>query len=450
MSIFKSCDIRGIYGDELTPIFAFDFGRAVGTALDGQRVVVGGDARPSTPRLKGALIEGLLATGCTVFDVGLVPTSALYFARDWLRVEGAVMVTASHNPPGYNGFKLQLDEWPITEAKLAALREQMARGSFRRGQGHWNRADIIEAYQAHIEQFFDNGPDLRVVVDAGNGCFSRVAPTTLQRKGVTVIERFCEIDGRFPNRDPNPAIAAHLTGLAKQVIAEKANLGVAYDGDGDRVVFVDEQGRVIPGDRAFALFIRHRLPVAKSKAERTVIYDIKSSSVVKDEIERRHGIPRMERSGHAFIKTTLMKTQAGLAGEISGHYFFSELQRDDALFATLLMLQILSQSTQPLSGLVDDLPHYAITPDLRLPCSAEDSANILTNLKNSFSNHKISTIDGVRIEFETGWALARTSVTEPLITLRFEGKTEAQVNAIQAEVSRRVPALGRLLNKNSD
>jgi phosphomannomutase/phosphoglucomutase len=273
-----------------------------------------------------------------------------------------------------------------------------------------------------------------------------MAPTILQRKGYTVIERFCEIDGRFPNRDPNPAVATHLTGLAEQVMAEKADLGVAYDGDSDRVVFVDDTGRVLPGDRSLVLFIRQRLPTARTPGERTVVYDIKCSNVVVEEIERWQGIPCMERSGHAFIKTTLMREQAGLAGEISGHYFFGELQRDDALFATLLLLQILSEADRPLSALMDEVPHYPITPDLRLPCPPEEHASILADLQSVFADHKICTIDGVRIEFDKGWALIRSSVTEPLITVRFEGHTKEDLQQIQAEVARRVPALGRLLN----
>lgn len=445
MSVFKSCDIRGVYNNELTPDFAFNFGRAVGTELSGGRVVVGGDARPSTPRLKGALVEGLLETGCMVLDVGLVPTPVLYFARDYLDVGAAVMVTASHNPPGYNGFKLQLGPWPITPNALQSLRERMERGQYRRGQGYWDRADVIEAYQAHIEQFFEPDGDLRVVVDAGNGCLSRVAPSTLRRKGYAVSERFCQIDGRFPNRDPNPAIPAHLDGLRQQVLTEQAGIGLAYDGDGDRVVFVDDRGRVLPGDRALVLFIHHRLPQARTPGERTVVYDIKCSSVVAEAIRQEQGLPRMERSGHAFIKTTLLREQAGLAGEISGHYFFGELGRDDALFASLLMLHILSRAGRPLSALVDEIPRYPITPDLRLPCPPETQAAILEEVQQAFAGYRIETIDGVRVAFDEGWALVRSSVTEPLITLRVEGRTEAALRQIQAELARRVPALARLL-----
>ncbi len=449
MTIFKSCDIRGLYDQELTPAFARDLGLAIGTVLAGGRVVVGGDARPSTPALKGALIEGLMASGCYVLDAGLAPTSALYFAHTQLKTDGVVIVTASHNPPGYNGFKMILGEWPITEEELQALRERIERREFRQGQGYWDRVDVLAEYQADLARFFRPGRDLRVVVDAGNGCFSRVAPALLRQKGYRVSERFCQIDGRFPNRDPNPAVAAHLTGLIEQVRAERADLGVAYDGDGDRAVFVDDRGRVLPGDRALVLFIRHRLPLAQTLAERTVVYDLKCSSVVAEETARWHGVPRLERSGHTFIKTTLLQTGARLGGEISGHYFFGELGRDDALFATLLMLQILLQSNEPLSALMDTVPHYPITPDLRLPCSPEERAAILSALPIAFAGYEVSYVDGVRVAFEDGWLLARPSVTEPLLTLRFEGHTEARLQEIQAEAIRRVPALGQLMNRHS-
>jgi phosphomannomutase/phosphoglucomutase len=449
MSVFKSCDIRGLYGQELTPAFARDFGQTVGTALAGGRVVVGGDARPSTPILKGALIEGLLAAGCYVLDTGLTPTSAMYFAQQWLKADGLVMVTASHNPPGYNGFKLMLGEWPITEEVLQALRQQMQAGQFRQGNGYWDRADVLEAYQADIARFFALGRPLKAVVDAGNGCFSRVAPAVLRSKGYQVIERFCEIDGRFPNRDPNPAVAAHLKGLAAQVAAEGADLGVAYDGDGDRAVFVDESGHILPGDQTLVLFIRHRLQTAQTPNERKVVYDIKCSSIVAEETKRWGGLPLMERSGHTFIKTRLLREQAGLGGEISGHLFFGELGRDDALFATLLFLQILSEAGQPLSALMADIPYYPITPDLRLPCSPEERDAVLAELTGAFAAHEINTMDGVRVVFDGGWVLARVSVTEPLITVRFEGNSEARLQEIQAEVSERAPALGRLLARQA-
>lgn len=446
MSVFKSCDIRGLYGSELTAPFAASLGQAVGTMLAGGRVVVGGDVRPSTPLLKGALIEGLIQAGCYVLDLGLVPTSAVYFAQKQFDAVGAVIVTASHNPPGYNGFKMMLGERPISEMELLELRERMEAGDFRQGEGYWDRADAIEAYQAELAGFFKPAQQaLRVVVDAGNGCLGRIAPAALRQQGYTVSELFCEIDGRFPNRNPNPAVAAHLDQLVRRVRAERAGLGVAYDGDGDRAVFVDETGRVLAGEYVMVLFIRHLLPQISAISDRKVVYDIKCSSIVAEEIRRWQGTPRMEPSGHTYIKTALLEEKAALGGEISGHYFFRELGRDDALYATLLLLHILQQADRPLSALVEAIPHYPITPDLRLPCPPEEQGPILEALQAAFSDHDVSTIDGVRVDFGDGWALIRSSVTEPLLTIRFEAHTPERLAEIQAEVGRRVPALGRLL-----
>ncbi len=445
LSIFKGCDIRGRYRQELTPEFALDFGKAVGTRLDGARVLVGGDARPSTPLLKGALCQGLMDVGCHVTDLGLIPTSALYFSQDLLNVQPVVMVTASHNPPEYNGFKLMLDRQPITESELTQLRRAVVERQFPPAAGFWDRADVLPAYQDHLAGFFDVRAGRKVVVDAGNGCLSEIAPAVLRRLGYEVVERFCTIDGRFPNRDPNPAVPEHIQGLASQVVAEKADLGVAYDGDGDRAVFVDETGRILPSDQTLVLFVRQLLPLASDAGGRSVVYDIKCSSIVAEEIQRWHGKPVMERSGHTFIKTTMMREHAILGGEISGHFFFGQLNRDDALYATLLMLHILSLSRSPLSALVDQIPHYPITPDLRLPCPPEEQPKVLSDLQAAFADHEISTIDGVRIAFDGGWALARSSVTEPLITLRFEGHTPQRLEEIQQLVRQRVPAIDKMM-----
>ena len=444
-SVFKGCDIRGRFGRELTPEFALDLGRTVGTRLQGGRLLVGGDARPSTPLLKGALFQGLMETGCRVTDLGLIPTPAIYFAQGFLGIDPVVMVTASHNPPVYNGFKLMLGKWPITDTELAGLRQEMAAGAFRSGNGYWDSADVLDAYVANVAGFFPFGGNLKVAVDAGNGCLSRLAPDLLRRQGYRVVERYCDVDGRFPNRDPNPAVPDHLSGLAEHVVATQSDLGVAYDGDGDRVVFVDETGRIQPSDMILVLFLRHLLRFASTPGERTVVYDIKCSSVVADEARRLRGIPVIERSGHTFIKTTMLRSQAALAGEISGHFFFGALQRDDALYATLLLLRILEQAEAPLSALIDDIRHYPITPDLRLPCPAQDQSRILEQLRAAFADHDIATIDGVRVDFTDGWALARSSVTEPLITLRFEGHTPERLAEIQRLVRRRVPAIDRLM-----
>lgn len=260
------------------------------------------------------------------------------------------------------------------------------------------------------------------------------------------MELFCEPDGRFPNRSPNPAVVANLEALREAVVRSQADLGAAFDGDGDRVVFVDERGRVVESDRSIVLFARHLL----SDDGGEVLYDIKCSSVVPEEVRRSGGTPIMEKSGHAFIKTTLLRRQAVMGGEISGHFFFGELGRDDGLYATLLMLKILDQSTEGLAEMVDTVPRYPITPDIRLPASPAEVETILVELRDGFcyrDDWEISTLDGVRIDRDDGWALIRPSVTQPLVTLRFEAHSEASLREIRELVIAESPALQAVVQR---
>ena len=325
MSIFKSCDIRGRYGDALTPAVARRLGQAVGAHVGATAVLVAGDVRPSTIPLKSALMDGLVTAGCRVVDLGIVPTPAFYFARDHLGITPAVMVTGSHNPPGDNGFKVNPGPWPITEPEIARLQAWMESGeTITRPGGLCDKSDILPAYEADLGKRFQpllNQPGLRlpkVLVDAGNGCYSHVAPRVMRTLGLEVVPLFCEPDGRFPNRHPNPAVAAHLSKASEMVQRHGADLGVAFDGDGDRAVFIDNVGRVVESDRSIVLFTRHLL----SERRGEVVYDLKCSSVVAEEVERAGGTPVMEKSGHTFIKTTLLRRKAMLGGEISGHFFF--------------------------------------------------------------------------------------------------------------------------------
>ncbi len=443
MSIFKACDIRGRYGVDITAETAGRLGLAVGTELAGQAVLVGGDLRPSTETLKPALIKGLMTAGCRVTDVGILPTPAFYFAKDYLQAEGGVMVTGSHNPPDDNGFKISLGPWPLTEEEIASLGQRMSNGDFAQGVGSYERDEIIDHYKSAIKRKFSTSGGQKVVVDAGNGCYAHIAPQVLQELGYQVVKLYCEPDGRFPNRSPNPAVAAHLQTLAATVIQSGADLGIAFDGDGDRVVFVDEKGRVVENDRSIVLLARHFL----RREPGEVIYDIKCSSVVAEEVSRAGGCPVMEKSGHAFIKTALLRRKAVLGGEISGHFFFGEIGYDDGLYAALLMLDIVAGAGRGLAALVDTVPRYPITPDIRLPCSSEERRSIVQELKQVFageSDCQVSTLDGVRIAWPDGWALVRPSVTEPLITLRFEAHTKQRLAQIQETVFARSSRLEKL------
>lgn len=446
MSIFKDCDIRGVYGSELNEETARLLGRAIGTRLAGRDCVVGGDLRPSTPSLKAALIEGLLASGAEVIDLGILPTPAFYFGKKRLGAYGGVMVTASHNPPPYNGFKLIFGDLPVIPEDLQAIAQGMNSGKFALGQGDYRQAEIMSDYIAFLCAAFPGLKPQHIVVDAGNGSLSDVAPQVLRQVGQKVEELYCVPDGTFPNRDPNPAIPSHLGDVRRRVLEVGVDLGVAYDGDGDRVIFIDERGRVQPADRTLVLFIRYLL---RQHPGASVVYDLKSSSIVAEETLAAGGRPLMERSGHAFIKRRLLTEGAILAGEISGHYFFGELGGDDALYATLFLLKVLGDLDMSFAEAMDTVPIYPITPDLRIPCPTEHARRILEELQAAFSDHPLDTLDGVRIQFPHGWALARISVTEPLITLRFEAHSAEELARIQSLVRQRSPLLDQLMAKTS-
>ncbi|WP_319586087.1 phosphomannomutase/phosphoglucomutase [uncultured Desulfobulbus sp.] len=420
MSIYKACDIRGIYGTDLTDNDAYLIGRAMGAILSSKDVVVGGDVRISTPALKEALIKGLLASGSNVVDVGIVPTPVYYYAKSLLNIEAGVMVTASHNPPKFNGFKPALGSLPITEAEIQNILSIVREGSFPDDIGVLKTYDIIPEYLKYIASISpkpSNAGTLKVVVDCGNGCFSEIAPSILKNVGYITESLFCVPDGSFPNRSPNSAVAANLKVLTSTVVESGADLGVAFDGDGDRVSFIDSKGRMLSADKCIVVLAGMMLadnPGGK------IVYDLKCSSIVPESVSRAGGIPLAERSGHTFIKTRMIRDEGLFGGEISGHYFYKELHGgDDGLYTALKLAGYLAETGLPLSDLADSIPEYAITPDIRLPYDGDRKA-VIEKIAAGFPDEMVSRIDGVKINFTNGWGLARISVTEPVITLRFE------------------------------
>jgi phosphomannomutase / phosphoglucomutase len=445
MSIFKSCDIRGAFGDEVTVEHAQLLGHAIAFRQDPGVVLVGGDARLSTPALKDALIEALLLGGVRVVDLGVVPTPAFYFARRKLGIMTGVMVTASHNPPGDNGFKLTIGDLPITHAEIRGIQSLMeARvDATAPSRGQHERLDIVPEYREHIKDICPFRSDRRVVIDAGNGMMGPVAPRVFRELGYEVVELFTDVDGTFPNHLANPAVGANLAKLSEVVRASGATLGIAFDGDGDRAGFVDETGALLANDRAIVLFARDAL--ARTPRAR-IVYDQKCSDVVREEILKASGVPRMERSGYTFIKTTLLRLRAAYAGELSGHHFFAEVGGDDALIAALRMAELLQSHGRSLSELAADIPDYPNTPDLRVHVRPGEADIIIGAVRDGLANvAEVSEIDGVRAQFADGWGLVRASVTEPAITLRFEGRTEEALERIKQEFVRAAPQLaGRL------
>jgi phosphomannomutase/phosphoglucomutase len=477
MSIFKACDIRGTYGEDLDGGVAYAIGRAAGAEIGNRSVVVGGDVRPSTPELMREMIRGLVSSGCSVMDIGIVPTPALYFAKERLRAYAGIMVTASHNPAKYNGAKLMFGEMPITPADIQRVERRITEQDFISGSGKVERRDVLADYEDHLRRLL--GADqavrrLRIVVDAGNGCYSEMAPRFLASQGFEVVPLFCTPDGRFPNREPNPAILANLAKAAAAVRQHQAALGVVFDGDGDRVAFIDETGEPVGPDTMIVILAeailrdpalramqtpgisdelglqasRHtharHTPSGQAEERPKIVYDINVSMVLREAVERAGGTALMEKSGHAFMKRRMLEEDAIFGGEMSGHFFYRALKGgDDGLYTACLAAKLLlAKAREPLSAMAARVPKYAISPAVRIPCNADEQRRILAALlKQHQGTRPVSQLDGVRAEFAAGWALARMSVTEPVISMRFEGRTEADLKRIIEEFLRPVPEL---------
>lgn len=430
MGIFKACDVRGIYPDEINEEKIYKIGRAVGTITNSGKIIVGGDVRLSTETLRIALVDGLRHSGCHIIDIGVVPTPAMYFARKVLDIDAALMITASHNPADQNGLKIVLGPLPITEDDLRHIKLVSESKDLITKLGSVEQYDINDQYENHITEItspflvgIDKMP--KVVVDCGNGCYSDIAPRVLKRLDISRIKLFCEADGTFPERSPNSADPKALKQLSQSVVAEKADLGIAFDGDGDRVAFVDETGAILTAEQFIAVMATYGVCVGNGDK---VILDIKTGTAAIDSIAKTGAQIIMERSGHTFIKTRMIRENAVFGGEVSGHLFYRELNAaDDGLYSAILMTSVVAKHGK-LSALTSQLPYYAITPDLRI--KVEHSADILRRISEAFDESQVSRLDGVKVVFEDGWGLVRASVTEPAITLRFEAKNQEGLKSI--------------------
>ena len=417
---FKECDIRGLHGTAIDRDFAFHLGRAIASEPEATKVVVGGDVRVSTPELLGALKTGLVASGAKVIDLGMLPTPVVYFGAREFDADVCVIVTASHNPPEYNGFKVAF-RMPARPRDLERLRDRMQREDYASAPGAATNASVIDAYENALRRELRGTPERRIkaVIDCGNGAFSEFAPRFLSDWGVDVVPLFCAPDGRFPNRHPNPSIPEHLGELRKTVLARDAEIGIAFDGDGDRMVFMDERGRALTGDERVCVFVE--IALRDQPPGQKIVHDIKCSRAVRDVVQRHGGLPLVERSGHAFIKRRMIEENALLGGEMSGHYFHRALHGgDDGLYSACLLLRELAR--RPLAAMLETIPAYCTTPDIRIP--AEDRDALMNALLTAHRRAEgFSTLDGARVENKDGWALARISVTEPVMTFRFEANT---------------------------
>lgn len=447
MSIYMDCDIRGTYGDDLDEEVIARIGGAVAIMLEGRPIVVGGDFRTHTPQLKGAFVEALLAAGAHVIDVGQVSTPQLYFSKRHLDVYASAQVTASHNPPQYNGVKLMFGDAPALADTINRVRDLAEAGEFPQAEGTYEQVDTTEDYVAMLVERFGEpldaaaGQSLRIVCDAGNGAMSPIAPRVLEACGLDVIPLFCEPDGRFPNRNPNPALAEATVKLSAAVLEHGADLGVAFDGDGDRAIYVDAEGRALIAEESMVIFAN-----ALANAGDSVVYDLKCSTILKSAIEARGARPIMERSGHGFIRTRLIGEPCVFGGEVSGHYFFNELCGDDGLYATVVLARILAdaRAERPGCGLRDllaDVRYTSITPDIRIRSTPEECDAALDVMRAWCAEEGVEpvTVDGLRLERADGsWVLVRKSITEPAYTVRLEAPTAEGLAALRREAAERL------------
>ena len=439
--IFREYDIRGVVNKDLTPDIVRKIGQGFGTLMtrSGRRdLVVGRDGRLSSKDFAEALIEGLISTGCNVVDIGLCPTPVYYFSIFHLDKDGGMMVTGSHNSPEFNGFKVSVGKSTIFGKEIQNLRGLIKKGKFVTGKGDVSEMEIVQPYQDYIRKNIHAGKGMRVVIDAGNGTAGVVAGPLLRDLGCEVEELYCEVDGRFPNHFPDPTIPGNLKDLIERVKKTRADVGMGYDGDGDRIGVVDEQGNIIWGDQLMILFSRE---ILKRKKGSAFVAEVKCSQNLFDDIEKHGGKATMWKTGHSLIKERMKEEKAVLGGEMSGHIFFADryFGYDDAIYASCRLIELLSGKDQKLSQLLNDVPKTFITPEIRVDCPDEIKFKVVEKVKEMLSkDNPIIDVDGVRVKFEDGWGLVRPSNTQPVLVLRFEALTEKRLQEIRKLVEDRV------------
>ena len=426
--IFRQYDIRGHAENDLTNSTVEALGKAFGTYVrrsGTDQVVVGMDNRLSSERLSKALITGLLSSGCNVVDIGLVVTPVLYYAREYFGIDGGVMITGSHNPPEDNGFKIALGSSTIYGNDIGKLKTMMMEEDFLTGDGKLERRDGASPYLAMLKEKIALGPrKLKVVVDCGNGTGSLFAEDILRNWGCEVIPLYCTSDGSFPNHEPDPVKTANIAELRQTVLATGADLGLAFDGDADRIGVVDEQGGIIWGDMLMCLYWREIMP--KYPGSQAII-EIKCSQALVDEVQRLGGKPFFYKTGHSLIKAKMKEIDAVFTGEMSGHIFFADEYYgfDDAFYAAGRLLRLLSAQEGRLSQMLTNLPQYYSTAETRVPCADEDKFSVVQGMVDHFKKiHDVIDVDGVRVLFGDGWGLVRASNTQPVLVARCESKSE--------------------------
>ena len=437
-NIFREYDIRGQANEDLHDQFVLALGRAYGTMVrqsGGRAIAVGRDCRLSGVRIAKQFAEGVLSTGVDVHDIGVVPTPMVYFAAHQEGIDGAAAITGSHNPPSWNGFKLCLGTSSVYGDGIRTLRDTILKENFERGKAVLHHIDLLPTYletAANALQIPERR--IKVVIDAGNGTGGIAAGQMYRALGAEVEELFCEPDGHFPNHHPDPTVESNLADLRQRVLETNADLGIAFDGDADRIGAIDGNGRTIWGDQLLTIF---GLDVLKTHPKARIIGEVKCSKVMYDTLRDAGADMEMWKVGHSLIKARMAETNAILAGEMSGHLFFADryLGYDDAIYAGARLIELLGRSEQKLADWIDTLPTTFVTPEIRVACADSDKFNVTARAAKHFGQtYEVNQVDGVRIEFEHGWGLVRASNTQPVLVLRFEANTENRRDIYYGEV----------------
>jgi phosphomannomutase/phosphoglucomutase len=444
-NIFREYDIRGVVKDQITAETVAVLAKAIGTFFRSNgatRIAIGYDARQSSPQFCELLTAGFIATGCDVVLIGMVPTPVLYHTVFTKPVDGGVMITGSHNPPDHNGFKICLGKQTLFGSQIQEIRQIAEMGEFASGEGTVGSLEVLDDYCRDIVSRIHLGPRrLKAVVDAGNGMGGVTAVPIYRELGIEMVELFIEPDSRFPNHHPDPTVTENLEDTIRAVRENKADVGIAFDGDGDRIGVVDESGRIIWGDELMVLLSRS---ILAERPGSTIIAEVKCSQNLFDDIEKHDGKAVMWKAGHSLIKAKMKQTGAVLAGEMSGHIFFADrfYGFDDATYAGARVLEILSKTDKKLSELLSDLPPTFSTPELRVECPDERKFEIVKKIAGHFGrSHEVITIDGARILFHHGWGLVRASNTQAILVLRFEADSQEHLDEIRDDVESEVTKL---------
>jgi phosphomannomutase/phosphoglucomutase len=435
--VFREYDVRGVVDKDLNPDFVYLLGRAIGAYAVRQGVrtmVLGRDCRLSSDVYQDAVGRGIRSAGIDVTDIGLCATPMLYFAIRHFRTGGGVMVTGSHNPPDFNGFKICIGPDTIYGEQIQELRKIIEKGVYIDGSGRSTRDEISEIYRDYLFAHVKVNPGHNIVVDGGNGVGGLFALPLFKRYGCSVSDIYCDPDGRFPNHFPDPTIPENLRELTRLVMEKKAEAGIAYDGDADRIGVITDRGDVLWGDQLLLLFSRF---ILKANPGAAIIGEVKCSQTLYDDIARNGGRAIMWKAGHSLIKGKMKEESALLAGEMSGHIFFADryFGFDDAIYASVRLLEILSESGKKLSDLLSDVPRTFTTPEIRVDCPDRIKFGVVETVREHYrKTREIIDIDGVRVPFGDGWGLLRASNTQPVLVLRFEAATEERLDAMRKEI----------------